>query len=144
MTCENLVSCWEGREQDQEQTCSRRENRKCPRFSYPVRASVEVPFLPTSDYGVCDFSESGMFLAFTDAGATKLALEQNSVEAGTNVTIRFTFSLSGTKHQRRLQARLVRVAHHGIGIEFTPGKPWQIVALIEFLDRAGAESKQPD
>lgn len=120
---------------------TRGDSRNYPRFAYPVRTSVEWPYLPTKEYGICDFSRSGMFLAFTDVRATRTTLERNSVGPGANLVVRFTISLPDETHCCRVQARLVRITRHGIGVRFTPGNPWQLAALTDLLSRANGDSE---
>jgi hypothetical protein len=122
----------------------RGDNRSHPRFAYPVRTSVELPSLRTKEYGLCDFSRSGMFLAFTDVRATRLTLERNRIEPGTDLVVRFTVSLPDATHCCRVQARLARITTHGIGIRFTPRNPWQIAALADLLSRARENAEPSD
>jgi hypothetical protein len=122
----------------------RGDSRSFPRFAYPVRTSVEMPFLRTKEYGICDFSRSGMFLAFTDIRATRLSLQQNGIGPGTDLVIRFTISLPDATHRCRVQARLARITTHGIGIRFTPRNPWQIAALADLLSHAHEDGQLPD
>lgn len=129
---------------EDQRTCLRGDSRNHPRFPYPVRTSVELPFLPTKEYGICDFSRSGMFLAFTDVRATRLTLQQNGVKPGAALVVRFTISLSNETHCCRVQARLVRITRHGIGIKFTPPNSWQLGALINLLSRAHEEVQPED
>ena len=122
----------------------RGDSRSHPRFAYPVRTSVEMPFLPTKEYGICDFSRSGMFLAFTDIRATRLTLARNRIGPGTDLVVRFTISLPDATHCCRVQARLARITTHGIGIRFTPRNPWQIAALADLLSRAHEDAVSSD
>ena len=147
MTCENSTRAteegpdpWPENQGGQMRTYSRVDKRDHPRFAYPVRASVEVPFLPTKEYGICDFSRSGMFLAYTDIRATRQMLEQNRTEPGADLVIRFTVSLPDETHCCRVRARLVRITLHGIGIRFAPSNPWQLSALTDLIARAQAGS----
>lgn len=151
MKCENIKSpVREGFDpradlQNEENRPSfRGDNRSHPRFAYPVRTSVELPFLRTKEYGICDFSRSGMFLAFTDVRATRLTLERNRIGPGTDLVVRFTVSLPDATHCCRVQARLARITTHGIGIRFTPRNPWQIAALADLLSRAHEDAGPSD
>jgi hypothetical protein len=122
----------------------RGDNRSDPRFAYPVRTSVELPFLRTKEYGICDFSRNGMFLAFTDVRATRLTLQENRIGPGTDLVIRFTIALPDATHCCRVQARLARVTTSGIGVKFAPRNPWQIAALADLLSRAHEDAEPSD
>lgn len=140
--CEGFNS-WAERQKQNEWGVYAGDKRFHSRFPYAVRASVELPFMPAKEFGVCDFSRSGMFLAFTDIRATRLSLVQKAVGPGSELVVRFTISLADETHCCRVRARLVRITRHGIGVKFTPNAPWQLTALINLLSRV-QEHLEPD
>lgn len=58
-----------------------------PRFAMAVRATVEMPFLPTTELGVCDLSRSGMFLAFADGTFARARRADNLVGPGAALSV---------------------------------------------------------
>jgi len=111
------------------------DKREHPRFPYAVRASVVCAFMPTREFGICDFSHSGMYLAYTDGDATRRALTKNGTGSGSDLVVRFTMALEQGSYCCRVAVRLVRVTRHGIGVRFVSRAPWQINALIGLLTR---------
>jgi hypothetical protein len=115
-----------------------------PRCALAIQAFVAIPSLQSRTYGICEISRGGMFLAFSDARSTKLELEQNDIEPGTNVEVAFSVSLPDGKHRFRVRARIARITAHGIGVQYVTHNPPQLAALRELFSRAGADMEAPD
>jgi hypothetical protein len=131
-------NAWAARRKQKAWCVSGVNKREYQRFSYAVRASVVSRFLPTREYGVCDFSRCGMYLAYTDERATWRSLMQNEIEPGTELVVRLTVALKQGSYCCRLPVRLVRLDRHGIGVRFVSRAPWQITALVDLLSRTRA------
>ena len=86
---------------------------------------------PTADYGVCELSKTGMFLAFTNADTTKQSLTDNLVQPGTELHIAFSVPVGGRKLRCELPAEIARITEHGIGVRFLTNDPSQLSDLID-------------
>jgi len=138
---EQESSCAQTELREQEKQLAKAvEKRIHRRFACAVRVSVEIPFLPTMDFGARNLSRSGMFLAFTDVHAATHNFEDNLIDSGKDLTIRFAISLHGTRHQCQVRARIIRVTQRGIGVEFGDHNPWQLAELFDMFARAYPET----
>lgn len=115
------------------------ERRLHQRFLSATKVLVEIPFVPTMDFGARDFSLGGMRLEFQDETAGKRAFRDNLIQIGSGLTLRFRISLEGERHECRVKAEIVRFTEHGIGVHFGPPKPWQLVKLVEIFAKAYPE-----
>jgi hypothetical protein len=110
-----------------------KQKRGAPRFPLPVRAVVEIPGLPPREYGVCEVSRSGMFLAFLDARETRPEFEQSGNAPGVEIAISFEVMLPDASYHCDLPARVVRTTHSGIGVEVAEPHRAELDALIARL-----------
>lgn len=107
--------------------------RGAPRFPLPVRAVVEIPGLPPRDYGVCEISRSGMFLAFLNAQETRPEFERSETGQGAEIAISFEVMLPDVCYHCELPARVVRTTHSGIGVQVSAPNQAQLDELIAHL-----------
>lgn len=101
------------------------------RFALAVHASVTIATLATADYGVCELSETGMFLAFTDTQVSRSSLEDDGIGPGSGLKIGFSVPVAGKKQRCDVTAEIARITDHGIGVRFVPEDPAQLSALID-------------
>ena len=101
-----------------------------------MQAAVTIPQHPTRDFGVCELSETGMFLAFIGAQLSRQSLEKDGVQAGSELKVTFSVPVGGRKSTCDLTAEIVRVTDHGIGVAFLPERPAQLLALIDAFTAA--------
>ncbi len=118
------------------------ERRAHERFALAVQAAVTIPQHPTRDFGVCEFSETGMFLAFIGAQLNRQSLENNGIQAGSELKVTFSVPVGGRKSTCDLDATIVRMTDHGIGVAFLPERPEQLLALIDAFAAAQQSKDQ--
>jgi len=135
-------SAWAEQQKQRVWGTSGPDKREHRRFPYAVRASVVSPVTPTREYGVCDFSRSGMYLAYTDERATWRSLVRNGLQPGADLIVRLTVTLQQGSYCCRIPVRLVRFDRHGIGVAFVSRAPWQITALIDLLSACRVDSPE--
>ena len=120
------------------------KHRSDPRYELVAHAYVTVPSLPTRVYTLQEISRGGMFLAFGDRSTTRLELEQNGIERGTAVEIKFAISAGEEKHSFDVRANIARITRQGLALEFLTHNPPQLAALRELFERAGANTAAAD
>jgi hypothetical protein len=109
------------------------QRREAPRYPLPVRAVVEIPGLPARDYGVCEISRSGMFLAFLDARMTRPEFEQSEAGPGTGLKITFEVTHPDVHFRCDIPARVVRATHAGIGVQVDDASHADMETVISML-----------
>lgn len=120
------------------------ERRLHQRFACAVKVSAEIPFVPTLALAARDFSQGGMRLDFQDETVGFRALNDNLIEAGCAVVLRFKISLQGKRHECSVKADIVRFTEHGLGVHFGDTTPWQLVKLVEMFARAHPETDRAE
>lgn len=104
-----------------------------PRFPLPVKATVTLPGLPPREYGVCEISRSGMFLAFLNTRLTRP--EFDTSEAGPGTELHVAFDLVSAEGGRRFEfpASIVRVTQSGVGVRIDEIHQAEAEALLARL-----------
>jgi hypothetical protein len=109
------------------------QRRQDPRYPLPVRAVVAIPGLPEREYGVCEISRSGMFLAFLDIDRTRPEFRHSKAGPGSTLEIEFEVTHPEVHFRCQIPAQIVRTTHSGIGIHVGTDHQPDLDALISML-----------
>ena len=115
------------------QTDAQGRRRQNPRYPLPVRALVAVPGLPEREYGVCEISRSGMFLAFLDVDRTRPEFRHSDAGPGSELVVKFEVVHPEVHFRCQIPAQVVRTTHSGIGVHVSADHRPDLEALISML-----------
>jgi len=107
--------------------------RQDPRYPLPVRAVVAIPGLPEREYGVCEISRSGMFLAFLDVDRTRPEFRHSNTGPGSALKIEFEVTHPEVHFRCQIPAQVVRITNSGIGVHVDSDHQPDLEALISML-----------